>query len=162
MPVRYIKCQNCPTWFKTPFVQRKYCQTCQIIRDYEVFPHKYTPKPTVCVQCAGEFFPARPNWVVCGQCRNRVEEPSRYDPCHRCAKHYRPAPGLEATCSACVQESQVQRLAYVDFLYEARERLIADDPAPPQAYLDWANAQEAKKKVANSGKNWNDNLPKMR
>lgn len=149
MPAKFIRCQNCPTWFKTPFSQRKYCQTCQIIRDYEVFPHKYTSKATTCTKCSGQFFPARPNWTICARCRNLAEQPSRYEACHRCAKHYPPAPGLEQTCTECVQDTPIQRDAYIKYLYEARERLIEANPPPPQAYFDWIEAEKA----ANSEKN---------
>jgi hypothetical protein len=137
MPQRFIKCGQCPTWFKTPFSQRKYCAACQIIRDSEVRPHEYGDTGKECISCHAQFLPARPNWKVCASCADPVPQPSRFAPCNRCRESYRTATGLKNTCQRCVQITPQTRREYIEALKQRREVLIGEDPAPPQEYLDW-------------------------
>lgn len=167
MPMRYVKCEHCPTWFKTPFSARKHCLVCQILRDYDFKPGAYG-KPKHCEHdhCKREFFPPKLSWAVCPDCTLLAEQPSRYPACHRCGEHWKTAPGTESTCLRCVQRTAADRISYIQFLTGVRERLIASNPAPPQDYVDWValyggeikppkppEPDKPRKKSANSGKN---------
>lgn len=131
MPQRYIKCEHCPTYFKTPFSKRKYCSVCQIIRDYEVRPHSFGYKAKECAQCHGEFYPAKLSWDRCPGCTILVSQPSRYRECLLCHEHIKTAPGVKNTCVRCVQSSAERREEYIKLLYRLREDLIAENPPPP-------------------------------
>ncbi len=133
MPARIIKCQTCPTYFTTPWKTRKYCSICQVIRDYEVC--HFGKKPKTCEMCEREFYPPRSHWPMCADCTEPVEQPSRHEPCNRCGKCFRKAPGLKLTCTHCIQESAQVRKEYVQHLYQLREEVIANPPEPPAEYL---------------------------
>jgi hypothetical protein len=111
-------CESCGVQYKgRGGSRRKYCSICQNIRDISMMAKEFSRE---CEICEREFFPYRTNYRRCYECSDfKAGSTHSYpQPCKSCGKHHRPAPGLEKTCCACVQESAKARLGYFKKLRE--------------------------------------------
>lgn len=110
-------CQECGADFHRVNKLRKYCTSCQIIRDCNYMPGLKRD----CDLCGQTFYPVRHSYLRCNRCRETFDRPDKYPACVGCGLHNRPAPDLTQWCMTCVQESSKRRRQYVATITRVRD-----------------------------------------
>jgi hypothetical protein len=102
-------CQNCHAEYTLWPKNRKYCGTCQALRDLDFRPGMSRN----CEMCDVRFYPFRTGYTRCYECSNfRPVRPDEYPVCGVCEKAKRTAPGLANTCVSCVQRDSASQSIY--------------------------------------------------
>lgn len=101
------QCERCGDEFNRWPKNRKYCGACQALRDLDFRPNM----KRTCEVCEETFYPFRTGHTRCANCTEIRERPE-LEPCTRCGKRKRTAPGLANTCISCVSSTPKAQLAY--------------------------------------------------